>query len=65
MALETQERVFGFVLDSYQEFLAELAKESGIEILTREPLKKLVRKRNERMSNPDGEHLYDPDARMA
>ena len=50
--------------DNYQEFLAELAKESGIETPTREQLSHLHRKRNKRMSNEDWEHPHDLDARI-
>jgi transposase len=39
--------------DNYQEFLTELAKESGIETPTGEQLFQLERKRNNRMSNED------------
>lgn len=51
--------------DNYQEFLTELAKESGIETPTREQLSQLDRKRNKRTSNEDWEHPHDPDARIA
>ena len=39
--------------DNYQEFLTELAKESGIETPTREQLSQLDRKRKKRTSNED------------
>ena len=51
--------------DNYQEFLTELAKESGIETPTREQLSQLDRKRTKRTSNADWEHPHDPDARIA
>jgi transposase len=51
--------------DNYQEFLTELAKESGIETPTREQLSRLDRKRQKRTSNEDWEHPHDPDARIA
>jgi transposase len=51
--------------DNYQEFLTELAKESGIETPTREQLSQLDRKRKKRTSNADWEHPHDPDARIA
>lgn len=50
--------------EGYQEFLAGLAKESGIETPTREQLAKLDRKRKKRMSNEDWEHPQDPDAKI-
>jgi transposase len=50
--------------DSYQEFLAKLAKESGIETPTREDLARLDRKRAKKGSNDDWTHPYDPDARI-
>jgi transposase len=50
--------------DSYQEFLIELAKESGIETPTREDLARLDRKRAKKGSNDDWTHPHDPDARI-
>ena len=51
--------------ESYNEFLTKLAKESGIETLTRADLAKVDRKRKKKGSNQDWEHPYDPDARIA
>ena len=48
--------------ESYEEFLARLAKESGIETPTREQLTKLDRKRPKKGSNDDWTHPYDPNA---
>ena len=50
--------------ESYEEFLARLAKESGIETPTREQLTKLDRKRPKKGSNDDWTHPHDPDARI-
>jgi transposase len=50
--------------DSYQEFLINLAKESGIETPTREDLARLDRKRAKKGSNDDWTHPNDPDARI-
>jgi transposase len=50
--------------DSYQEFLVELAKESGIETPTREDLARLDRKRAKKGSNDDWTHPHDPDSRI-
>ena len=50
--------------ESYQEFLTQLAKESGIETPTREDLARLDRKRNKKGSNDDWTHPHDPDARI-
>lgn len=49
---------------SYEEFLAELAKASGIETPTREDLARIDRDRKGKASNDDWEHPYDPDARI-
>lgn len=49
---------------SYEEFLKQLAKESGIETPTREQLAKLDRKRKKRMSNQDWNNPNDPDAKI-
>jgi transposase len=51
--------------ESYNDFLTQLAKESGIETPTRADLAKLDRKRKKKGSNQDWEHPYDPDARIA
>jgi transposase len=50
--------------ESYQEFLTQLAKESGIETPTREDLARLDRKRAKKGSNDDWIHPHDPDARI-
>jgi len=50
--------------ESYQEFLTQLAKESGIETPTREDLARLDRKRDKKVSNDDWTHPHDPDARI-
>ena len=50
--------------ESYQEFLMQLAKASGIETPTREDLAKLDRKRKNKASNDDWESPHDPDARI-
>src|SRR6195256_6480851 len=50
--------------ERYEEFLVQLAKESGIETPTREQLAKLDRKRPKKGSNDDWTHPHDPDARI-
>jgi len=50
--------------ESYQEFLTELAKASGIETPTREDLARLDRKRKNKGSNDDWTHPHDPDAKI-
>jgi len=50
--------------ESYNEFLTQLAKASGIETPTREDLAKLDRKRKNKASNDDWENPHDPDARI-
>jgi transposase len=49
---------------SYQEFLVELAKQSGIETPTRADIAKLDRKRAKKGSNDDWKHPHDPDAKI-
>jgi transposase len=49
----------------YQEFLVQLAKESGIETPTREQLARLDRKRAKKGSNKDWVNPHDPDAGIA
>ena len=49
---------------SYEEFLAGLARESGIETPSREDLARLDRKRKKRTSNEDWASPTDPDARV-
>jgi transposase len=50
---------------SYEEFLADLAKQSGIETPSREDLARIDRKRKKKTSNEDWESPVDPDARIA
>jgi transposase len=50
--------------ESYQEFLKQLARESGIETPTREDLAKLDRKRKNKASNDDWENPNDLDAKI-
>lgn len=49
---------------AYEEFLRQLAKESGIETPTREQLAKLDRKRPKKGSNEDWVNPHDPDAQI-
>src|SRR5579859_1359806 len=49
---------------SYEEFLAGLAKASGIETPTREQLARMDRKRKKRTSNKEWKSPTDPDARI-
>ena len=48
----------------YEEFLTDLAKESGIETPTRSDLAKIDKKRRKKGSNDDWTHPYDPDAQI-
>ncbi len=50
--------------EGYQEFLVQLAKESGIRTPTREQLARLDRKRKNKGSNQDWVNPHDPDARI-
>jgi transposase len=50
---------------SYEEFLTELATQSGIETPSREDLARLDRKRKKRTSNEEWVSPNDPDARVA
>ena len=50
--------------EEYQEFLAGLARASGIETPTREDLAKLDRKRKGKASNKDWVNPHDPDAKI-
>jgi len=50
---------------SYEEFLRELAKQSGIETPSREDLARVDRKRKKKTSNEDWMSPSDPDARVA
>jgi transposase len=49
---------------SYQDFLIELAKASGIETPTREDLAKLDKARKKKASNKDWHNPHDPDAKI-
>jgi transposase len=49
---------------SYDEFLKDLAKESGIETPTREDLARVDRKRQKKGSNEEWKSATDPDARI-
>lgn len=51
--------------ESYEEFLTELAKQSGIETPTREDLARLDRKRKKKTSNKEWVNPHEPDARVA
>ena len=48
----------------YEEFLQQLAQESGIETPTREQLARLDRKRKKKGSNQEWVNPHDPDARI-
>ena len=50
---------------SYEQFLTELAKASGIETPTREDLARMDRNRKNKASNEDWHNPYDPDAKIA
>jgi transposase len=50
---------------SYEEFLTELAKQSGIETPSREDLARVDRKRKKKASNEEWMSPSDPDARIA
>src|SRR5712691_3469269 len=50
--------------ESYQEFLTNLAKASGIGTPTRADLARIDRKRKKKGSNDDWTHPYDPDAKI-
>ena len=49
---------------SYDDFLTELAKASGIETPTREDLARVDRKRRKKASNDDWQNPHDPDAQI-
>jgi transposase len=49
---------------SYEEFLTDLAKSSGIETPTREDLARVDRKRKKKGSNADWYNRHDPDAKI-
>ena len=50
--------------EGYDEFLEQLAKESGIETPTREDLAKVDKKRKNKASNDDWESPHDPDSKI-
>lgn len=50
--------------ESYEEFLTQLAKASGIGTPTRADLARIDRKRKKKGSNDDWTHPHDPDARI-
>ena len=50
--------------EAYQEFLAGLAKASGIETPTRDDLARIDKNRKKKGSNDDWEHPHDPDAKI-
>jgi len=50
--------------EAYEEFLTQLAKESGIETPTREDLARVDKKRKKKGSNDDWENPHDPDAKI-
>ena len=50
---------------TYEEFLTELAKQSGIETPSREDLARVDRKRKKKGSNDEWRSPVDPDARIA
>ena len=50
--------------ESYEEFLTQLARASGIGTPTRADLARLDRKRKKKASNNDWTHPHDPDAKI-
>lgn len=50
---------------TYEEFLQDLARESGIETPTREQLARLDRRRKKKGSNDDWKNPHDPDAQIS
>jgi len=50
---------------SYEEFLTDLAKTSGIETPTREDLARMDRKRKKKGSNADWYNPFDPEAKIS
>ena len=48
----------------YQDFLTDLARQSGVETPTRQDLAKLDRKRKNKGSNDDWQNPHDPDAKI-
>ena len=51
--------------ETYQAFLTQLAKASGIDTPTRDALARLDRTRKKKTSNTDWTHPWDPDAKVA
>ncbi len=51
--------------EGYPEFLARLARESGIATPTREDLARIDKRRKNKASNDDWQHPSDPDAKVA
>ncbi len=51
--------------ETYQAFLTQLAKASGIETPTREDLARLDRKRKKKTSNKEWTNPFDPEAKVA
>jgi transposase len=50
--------------ETYEQFLTELAKASGIQTPTREDLARIDKNRKNKGSNQDWEHPHDPDAKI-
>ena len=50
--------------EGYNEFLGQLAKESGIQTPTREDLAKIDKKRKNKAGNDDWQSPHDPDSRI-
>jgi transposase len=50
--------------EKYEEFLAGLAKDSGVETPTREDLARMDKTRKKTTSNKDWKHPHDPDAKV-
>ena len=50
---------------SYEEFLTDLAKQSGVDTPSRDDLARVDRKRNKKGSNEEWMTPSDPDARIA
>jgi transposase len=50
--------------ETYQEFVTQLARASGIETPTRDDLARLDRKRKKKGSNDDLTNPHDPDAKI-
>lgn len=50
---------------TYEEFMKDLARASGIETPTREDLARIGRKRKKKVSNKDWKHPHDPDSQIS